>query len=130
MNYIRSCTKVGVEPELDEKAFLQEEKYLQPVLEDDTLLFSLDDEEEDVPQSADDKVRDLEQKLADLSIQFAEYKEAVSETFAKRLDTGTDKKPTESERDDDTHYFTSYAYNGRIADDICMLEMANESRDT
>ncbi|KAI5797738.1 S-adenosyl-L-methionine-dependent methyltransferase [Geopyxis carbonaria] len=111
VNYIRACTKAGTEPTLKDLAFSKDDKYLQPVLEDDTLLFSLDDEEEDEPLTAQDKVHDLEQKLADLSTQFAEYKEAVSGSFAKRLDAATDEKPKESERDDDTHYFTSYAYN-------------------
>ena len=109
MNYIRTCTAKAEKPTIAKESFA-DEKFLQPVLEDDALLFSLDDEEEEVEH--EETVEELKQRLADLSVQFQEYKEAVSTTFAKRLEQ-TDDKETKKERDDDTHYFDSYAYNGR-----------------
>ncbi|TGZ81734.1 S-adenosyl-L-methionine-dependent methyltransferase [Ascodesmis nigricans] len=129
VNYIRSQTATGTTRDLAADAstlpkLIEDEKYLQPFLEDDTLLFSLDDEEdeEERPDSSGKsedrsiaRIRELEEKLLDLTTQFKEYKEAVSMDFTKRLESeGKDLenvKEERKERDDDTHYFDSYAYN-------------------
>lgn len=87
---------------------------MKPVLDDDTLLFSLDDEPvPEVDASPDAKIKELEQQLANLSTQFQEYKEAVSTSFTKQLAEAPEPVKEEKKRDDDTHYFDSYAYNGR-----------------
>ena len=44
VNYIRSEVKNGnIPPDLSSKTVFQDQRYLQPVLEDDALLYSLDD---------------------------------------------------------------------------------------
>jgi protein arginine N-methyltransferase 3 len=114
VNYIRSETKASRIPDFTSKAFLDDDKFLQPVLEDDTLLFSLDDPELDLgteEKSATtdaDKVKELELRLASLSQQFLEYKNAVNKSFEAQL---AEPDKDEVKRDDDSHYFHSYAGN-------------------
>jgi len=114
---------------------LCEDKYLLPVLEDDPLLFSFEDEsggEGDLNLSADKKVKNLEEQLDKLKSEFVEYQEMVrrnfTETLKERIEsipgegsskpqekavaTGGTKEVVKKERDDDSHYFTSYASNG------------------
>ena len=114
---------------------LSEDKYLQPVLEDDPLLFSFEDEDEDeddLSLSADKRVKSLEEQLDKLKSEFAEYQEMVrrnfAETLKERIGSTSEEGPSKSqervgatdgtkevgkkERDDDSHYFTSYAGNG------------------
>ncbi|KAF8253916.1 S-adenosyl-L-methionine-dependent methyltransferase [Wilcoxina mikolae CBS 423.85] len=118
INYIRTLTSAGKTFDIGDRGF-EEDKFLQPVLEEDPILFSLDDEETDeVPETADERVKDLEARLRDLGLQFQEYKAAVCESFAKNLEEksasvearGGDEKKEEP-RDDDSHYFNSYAGN-------------------
>jgi len=117
---------------------LSEDKYLQPVLEDDPLLFSFEDEDEDEDDlkfSADKKVKFLEEQLDKLKSEFAEYQEIVRRNFAgtlkerientseeglrksqeKAVATDGSNQVGKKERDDDSHYFTSYAGNGTFA---------------
>lgn len=125
------------------RSALAEERYLQPVLEDDPLLFSFEDEIDDEEEQAKDisaekKVKVLEEQLDKLRSEFAEYKEIVhrnfAETLKERMDAPTgegssDEKGNvstarqatengEKVRDDDSHYFSSYARNGMFA---CMI---------
>jgi len=126
------------------------------VLEDDALLFSVDDilllaqneRSQDADQSGankpshtvQQKVQELEEELASLQAQFASYRNAVSTTLDERWassDSTIKTAPSTSSsssctrgarapastaadppslhsapiRDDDTHYFDSYAYN-------------------
>ncbi|RPB10885.1 S-adenosyl-L-methionine-dependent methyltransferase [Morchella conica CCBAS932] len=114
VNYIRSETKASRVPDFTSRAFLDDDKFLQPVLEDDTLLFSLDDPELDLGTEEKgattnaDKVKELELRLASLSQQFLEYKNAVNKSFEAQL---AEPDKDEVKRDDDSHYFHSYAGN-------------------
>lgn len=118
VNYIRSSTAATCIPDFSSKSLFEDEKFLLPVLEDDALLFGLDevaDEEEGVtveggPVSDAEKVKELETRLASLSRQFSEYKEVVNRTFEAQL---VEPDRVETKRDDDSHYFHSYAGNGR-----------------
>jgi protein arginine N-methyltransferase 3 len=119
INYIRSLTAAGKTYTAGDRAF-EDDKYMQPTLEEDPLLFSVDEEEVDeIPESADERVKELEAKLRDLTMQFQEYKSAVSDNFAKQLEEKSasveskakEEKKDEEPRDDDTHYFNSYAGN-------------------
>ncbi len=126
--------------------------YLKPVLEDDALLFSLDDILESVmhdqnlenglgsdPSKADEhdafqRITDLEAQLQQLQSQFANYRLAVGKTLDERWDDreGNNAASTTSEqqthRDDDSHYFESYAYNGMILSSILMLTLCGSLR--
>jgi len=95
------------------------------VLEEDPILFSLDDEKiDEVPETSDERVKDLEARLLDLGLQFQEYKAAVSESFAKNLVEKSasveakSRDEKEKPRDDDSHYFNSYAGNGEFLSGI------------
>lgn len=127
VNYIRHSVKQGtpLPEEITAKDF-EDDKFLQPVLEDDALLFSLDDileAEGDSP--ADSKLKDassdavlvrnkdLEEELEKVRSQFANYRLAVQETLDKRW--GDDKDIDSSstpKKDNSNYYFESYAQNG------------------
>ena len=131
VNFIRSQVHSGniVSPEITQQD-LDDEKYLRPVLEDDALLFSLD-ELPDVMEGVQStngkevangsvelvsRVSELEEELRRIQLQFDNYRASVSETLDDRwnekgasesVGTGQEEK-----RDDDSHYFSSYSYNG------------------
>jgi protein arginine N-methyltransferase 3 len=137
INYIRNEVKNGnFQPDVSLATKFADDKYLQPVLEDDALLFSIDDLNINEPrntklQEAQDtttalsgdaaaRIQELEEKLSQTQYQFAEYQKAVQETLDKRwqdLDTADkgpvnlDKEGKSSERD--AEYFDSYSYNGK-----------------
>lgn len=118
VNYIRASTAAACIPDFSSKSLFEDEKFLQPVLEDDALLFGLDEvvDEEEVGVKAEggvvsdaEKVKELEVRLASLSRQFSEYKEVVNKSFEAQL---VEPEKAEKNRDDDSHYFHSYAGNG------------------
>lgn len=135
VNYIRSQVRSGqnVNARISREDF-DNEKYLKPVLEDDALLFSLDELPEvlgDGPSAKKGKgsaepgalvarVSELEEELRRMQLQFDNYRATVSQTLderwnerpsgSSRLDGEEEDK--EEKRDDDSHYFTSYSYNG------------------
>jgi protein arginine N-methyltransferase 3 len=96
VNYIRSSVRAGNKQPSLELADFRDDKYMQPVLEDDAFLFSMDDilslaqketttSVDSTPsssQSADsDRITALEEELSRLRIQFAEYQNTVSSTL-------------------------------------------------
>ncbi|KAF8475696.1 S-adenosyl-L-methionine-dependent methyltransferase [Kalaharituber pfeilii] len=122
------------------RSILEDEKYLQPILEDDPLLYGFEDDGDEIEAEAatgDDmppgkRIKALEEQLERQRSEFEEYKEMVRRNFAEilkeRIESATvvgesskeDVKtvgaagPTvnaEATRDDDTHYFSSYAGN-------------------
>ncbi|KUJ23020.1 putative ribosomal protein arginine N-methytransferase rmt3 [Mollisia scopiformis] len=134
VNYIRSQVHSGqkVTSNISRNDF-DDEKYLKPILEDDALLFSLDELPEvmeDV-QSVDKgkgvdvesgalvaRVSELEEELRKMQLQFDNYRATVSETLDERWNERSPSGPSkpdgeakEEKRDDDTHYFSSYSYN-------------------
>lgn len=128
---------------ISSKDVFEDDKYLQPVLEDDALLYSLDDilenfDDDKAPtlklgyvyQPAThipdpfDRVIQLEKELQRLQLQFTEYRETVSLTLENRWNSteyasGSVNGTTKSNgtapvpQDDDTHYFSSYSTNGQ-----------------
>ncbi len=137
VNFIRSQVHNGnkVSQDISLKD-IEDEKYLKPVLEDDALLFSLDDLPDvmESVQGTDGKelsnnsgelvsrVSELEEELRRVQLQFENYRASVSKTLDDRWNekgapgssvaTGTEK---EEKRDDDSHYFSSYSYNGSFS---------------
>ena len=128
VNYIRDSAKQGVSlpKEISLKDF-QDDRFLQPVLENDALIFSLDEileAEEGSPelnQASSDNIRsrnkDLEAELEKVRSQFANYRLAVQETLDRRW--GDDKDPgpgpssAEPKKDTHAYYFESYASHGK-----------------
>ncbi|EOD43380.1 putative protein arginine methyltransferase protein [Neofusicoccum parvum UCRNP2] len=131
VNYIRSEVKNGNKnPDVSSVSLFADDKYLQPVLEDDAVLFSLDelsaDDEAEAPQSEEAKAvaraKELEEELQRLASQFAEYREQVSKTLEERWNEKDTSKSAEAGPSDsakapegkwgiDTGYFDSYSYN-------------------
>lgn len=134
VNYIRQQTKDGnTKLDIKSAAEFNDDKYLQPVLEDDALLFSLDDispstqqgdnilatsEAADANPSPEAKIAHLERQLQSVQSQYKEYRHQVEETLEKKwTDESTGNSSTSADAqsgkpDYDGNYFDSYSYNG------------------
>lgn len=106
-------------------ADFEDEAYLRPVLDNDALIFSLDEileAEEDsgadaTQELANARNRELEAELESLRSQFANYRLTVQETLDRRW--GDDTQPAPSsvppvEKDSSAYYFESYAAHGAV----------------
>ncbi|KAJ3498524.1 hypothetical protein NLG97_g1053 [Lecanicillium saksenae] len=125
INFIRSCTQEKQSlPQTITNQDFSDDKYLKPVLDNDALLFSLDEILAEQPKneesgSAEDKSslgprnKQLEEELAAVKEQFAAYRLAVEETLDKRWgdENDTTKSGNEKKKDPSDYYFESYAYN-------------------
>jgi protein arginine N-methyltransferase 3 len=131
VNYVRTEVKNGNNtPDVSSKSKFEDDLYLKPVLEDDALLYSLDDlAEEQAEDSAPStetnrQVNELQEKLDQLQTQFSEYRLAVQKSMDDQLSQEDQKlseatpKPsahtTDRLQEADDGYFVSYAYNGKI----------------
>ncbi|KAJ5093073.1 hypothetical protein N7456_008934 [Penicillium angulare] len=129
VNYVRSEVKSGNKiPDVSSKSKFADDVYMKPVLEDDALLYSLDDiteeqGEEAAPGSeAERRVQELQEDLERLQTQFSEYRLAVQQSMEDQLTKEDDKldasAPSGSSngatkaQEIDEDYFASYAYNG------------------
>jgi protein arginine N-methyltransferase 3 len=139
VNYIRSQVHSGspISSDISREDF-DDDKFLMPVLEDDALLISLDDLPEvqlggqnSLERSSKGKeissdsghlvarVSELEDELRRIQSQFDDYRTTVKQTLDERwndISVGGPSVATEivkdEKRDDDSHYFSSYSYNG------------------
>lgn len=114
-------------PDVSSKSVFDDDSYLKPVLDDDALLYSLEDltddsaEEENSDKAAEKRVTELEEELELLRGQFANYRLAVQTSMSEQLQATDDSVPakpavTKSEaetriEDADEGYFTSYSTN-------------------
>lgn len=153
VNFIRSQVQAGKEIPSDiTKDLFEDDRFLKPVLEDDAVLFTLDDlpeVTEQVPATNGEsgskdstansgslvaRVSELEEELRKIQSQFDNYRITVSETLDDRWNDKSSSAPSKSEpetkeekRDDDSHYFTSYSYNGECY--VCIVQdFINRSR--
>lgn len=129
VNYVRTQVKAGNKtPDVSSKSQFEDDAYLKPVLEDDALLYSLDDiaEEQagDEPSGgdADRRVVELQEKLERLQTQFSEYRIAVQQSLEdqltkedEKLQPDAAKKSTDKTEEVDADYFSSYSYNSTLA---------------
>jgi protein arginine N-methyltransferase 3 len=104
----------------------EEDRFLKPILEDDAVLTSLDEvlDFDAEPEGAttdgpDGELARTKRELAQLKLQFEEYRELASKTFQQRLRNANDDLEKEEEaatarqgKEHDENYFDSYAYNG------------------
>lgn len=141
VNYVRCEVRNGNKsPNVSSKSAFNDDLYLQPVLEDDALLYSLEDVTGEIEASKDpltngDKMNDhhcsatervveLENELKWTRAALAQYEEMASRVVEKQLnnDTGSPESSradsmsyikASAPKDDDSHYFDSYSYNGK-----------------
>ncbi|KAE8348631.1 S-adenosyl-L-methionine-dependent methyltransferase [Aspergillus coremiiformis] len=126
VNYIRTQVKAGnLSPNVSSKSNFEDEIYLKPVLEDDALLYSLDDiEDQDsvVPggTEAEKRMVELQEDLERLQSQFSEYRIAVQKSMEEQLSKEDDKltpsalsvqRAASKAEEIDSDYFSSYSYN-------------------
>lgn len=130
INYVRSEVKNGnAAPDTTSKSLFDDDKYLKPVLEDDALLFSLDDVFDDETSSSGptNEVEQLREQLAALQSQLTAYREQVQSALLDGLDgrpdaagpsssSSANTRTVRSEQDKTAEgiekgYFESYAYN-------------------
>lgn len=119
VNYIRSEVQSGnPNPDVSSRSNFDDDKYLQPVLENDALLYSLDDIFEDAGGLAPtSEVDQLREQLASLQSHFTAYREEVQKAMLDRLESSD--ATTESSHagnhatgaGSDNDYFKSYSYN-------------------
>ena len=145
VNYIRSEVKAKstVNAETISAQDFEDQKYLHPALEDDALLFNLDDLPEpsqgangdDGSSSLIARIAELEEELKKTQSQFTDYRDTVKKTLDDRWNDKSAAGPSKSsdgdvkevKRDDDSHYFSSYSYNGEILRHCVMS--ANQNSD-
>ncbi|KAF5019662.1 hypothetical protein F66182_8324 [Fusarium sp. NRRL 66182] len=118
VNFVRDHVKNGSPLPKDITAKdLEDDKYLRPVLENDALIFSLDEVLETITNdqakgSSDENLaarnRELEEELERVQNQFANYRLTVQQTLDKRWGDDTETAATEK-KDDSAYYFESYA---------------------
>ncbi|OJJ44269.1 hypothetical protein ASPZODRAFT_144840 [Penicilliopsis zonata CBS 506.65] len=129
VNYIRTQIKAGNKtPDVSSKTLFEDDAYLKPVLEDDALLYSLEDLDdlEETPAAgeneAERRVLELQEELERLQSQFSEYRMAVQKSMEEQLSVeetklgsapkGASDKTKKSEvEEEESGYFTAYAYN-------------------
>ncbi|KAL9094205.1 MAG: hypothetical protein Q9165_003620 [Trypethelium subeluteriae] len=132
VNFIRGQVRDGVaKPEVSSKEVFSDDKFLQPVLEDDALLFCLDEitideaskdeppilNGESTTYDQSTKIRTLEAELSILKSQFADYRITVEKTLDERWNAPTTSSSASipenppPRKDPDVSYFESYAYN-------------------
>jgi type I protein arginine methyltransferase len=123
VNYIRLEIKSGnLKPDVSSKALFEDDKYLKPVLEDDAVLFSLDDAlGEDGSSLVLSEVEKLREQLALLQAQFSAYREDVQKAMSAKMAekipknevtaAGSSSKAKRAELSQDPDYFNSYSYN-------------------
>ncbi|KAJ5634180.1 hypothetical protein N7528_002022 [Penicillium herquei] len=127
VNYVRSEVKAGNRtPDVSSKSKFEDDLYLKPVLEDDALLYSLDDIAEEGEETApgtdaERRVQELQEDLERLQTQFSEYRLAVQKSMEDQLNKEDEslgasapagKASGSKAQEVDEDYFASYAYNG------------------
>jgi type I protein arginine methyltransferase len=137
INYVRTEVGEGRSlPKVWTLELFEDEQYLKPRMKDDAVLYSLDDVDESAfdtetaLDSSEQEIQDLRERVAQLQIQFAAYREEVQVSFQKHVDkmkdppadqlpdkpdpdttTITNKQGLSSQEDQDSGYFNSYSYN-------------------
>lgn len=129
INYIRTQVKAGnTSPDVSSKEKFDDDAYMKPALEDDALLYSLDDIVDDEAEEASGsdagrRVIELQEDLERLQSQFSEYRLAVQQSMEEQLSqedsklasSGPSGKAADKIEEADSDYFSSYSYNGIVS---------------
>lgn len=127
VNFIRRRVQDGQSlPAEISPADFEDDAYLKPILDNDAVVFSLDEVLEAAGETGDSAAeqaamarnKELEAELESVRSQFANYRLAVQETLDRRW--GDDAQPESSagasaapdKKDNSDYYFESYAFNG------------------
>lgn len=121
----------NTKPDVSSATLFEDEKYLKPVLEDDALLYSLDDiadmaggEQQEITGKLEKmtdpaRIKELENELSNLRGEFAEYKQMVQKALNQSIEDEGESRSSKVEssssrsfQEAEKGYFTSYAYNG------------------
>lgn len=126
VNFLRARAQKGEAlPESISKEDLSSDELLKPVLENDALLFTLDEvlegAENEPSESADASAQGLlarnkalEEELETLRNQYEQYRLTVEQTLDKRWaeDPKAGSSKAAEKEDESAYYFESYAYHG------------------
>ena len=140
INYIRTQVKAGnTNPDVSSKKKFDDDAYMKPALEDDALLYSLDDIEDNEAEAtggsdAERRVIELQEDLERLQSQFSEYRLAVQQSMEEQLSkededlsssasTGPVKTTSRIEAAE-SDYFSSYSYNGVFFYYPCVFKLS------
>lgn len=139
INFVRSQVRQGLShPDVSPERFIEGDEYLKPVIEDDAVLYSIDDifdlAERQAHSSTNgtadtthshEQVQEMIRQIDLLREQAVYYRSALQKTYLEKLELlertlssepkasgeGTSAPPREN--DSDSHYFSSYAHNGQ-----------------
>ncbi|KAL8803756.1 MAG: hypothetical protein Q9182_002966 [Xanthomendoza sp. 2 TL-2023] len=145
INYAREQVSQGLyRPDASPQDFLEGDRYMKPFMEDDALLYSVDDIFDVTTQQAHDlmngsvsksvnqtlcseEVQDLLKQNEQLREQVLYYRKAYQESYLKTLEPESNvNRPSQQsadgacsavpvkENDYDSHYFTSYDHFGQL----------------
>ncbi|KAK9373611.1 S-adenosyl-L-methionine-dependent methyltransferase [Lipomyces chichibuensis] len=130
INYVRAQVQAGIQPELNRpELFLEDSQYLKPTMQDDALLFGIQDddseeEEEDpdviyekeqlaeIARDNAEKVKVLQSQLRDLQLQFDEYKDIVRTVLNRDFDSDSGSDGSASSRSSSPERRARPAANG------------------
>lgn len=142
INFVRSQVLQGLlHPDLSSGKFLEGDAYLRPALEEDALLYSLDDLLDFCKKQAinrlpstlaeatvsQEQVQDMIRERNYLREQAIYYRSALQKTYLEKMEmqehnlgrsgqqdiSDGNSGPSSPENDNDVHYFSSYAFNGK-----------------
>ncbi|KAL8851933.1 MAG: hypothetical protein Q9221_003144 [Calogaya cf. arnoldii] len=139
INYVREQVSQGLfRPDVSPETFLEGDRYMKPFMNDDALLYSIDDildvANQTAPSSAkdssnermsDEEIQELLKQNHELREQVKYYRNAYQEAYLENLDLKERKgsEPKEhstnhayngeqpKRKDHDTHYFSSYDHS-------------------
>ncbi|KAK9363998.1 S-adenosyl-L-methionine-dependent methyltransferase [Lipomyces starkeyi] len=131
INYVRAQVQAGIQPELNRpEFFLEDSQYLKPIMQDDALLFGIQDdnseeEEEDpdviyekeqlveVARENAERVKVLQSQLKELQLQFDEYKDIVRTVLNRDFDSDSGSDGNISSRSSSPERRARPAANGK-----------------
>ncbi|KAK9313592.1 S-adenosyl-L-methionine-dependent methyltransferase [Lipomyces starkeyi] len=131
INYVRAQVQAGIQPELNRpEFFLEDSQYLKPTMQDDALLFGIQDdnseeEEEDpdviyekeqlveVARENAERVKFLQSQLKELQLQFDEYKDIVRTVLNRDFDSDSGSDGNFSSRSSSPERRARPAANGK-----------------
>lgn len=145
INFIREQVGQGLfRPDASSKHFLEGDRYMKPFMEDDALLYSVDEIFDVAMQQAhrladrsvdgsaiatlsSEDIQDLLKQNKQLREQVVYYRNALQKTYLRtlELESNVNQSSLEStngaglvgsakEQDHDSHYFTSYDHSGQL----------------